>query len=234
MTNPSKAISLRTRIRIALRRTQAPTTLSQTIAEIARTVATTIAEATTVAATRTAAILAVATVAAISLTACSTPNSDHESQTVDYNTVCDVDIDGWHEADSLIFPVLLTTPATLRQPLQVGLPYNLRYSIRITPRYPYTTVPMQLTLQQTDTVAGGHLHVVRNILRQEVNPAVRDTLGRPLGGTWGSLIDYEAPLPDISLRFDTAGTYRLILTPLTAGNTPLSGIASVGLLLTRQ
>lgn len=173
------------------------------------------------------------TVAAISLTACSNHSSDDASPETDYNTVCDVDINGWNENDSLIYPIIVTSPASIRYPLQVGLPYTMRYGIRITTRYPYTSVPMMLVVQQTDTVEGGHEHVVRNILRQEINPAVRDSLGHPLGGSWGSFIDYEAPLPDIALRFDTVGTYRMMLTPLTGNGAQLQGIASVGLLLVR-
>lgn len=233
MTNPSKVISLRTKVRTNQRREKRLAAMSRTIAEIAGTVVTTIAEATTAVATRMAVILAVATAAVISLAACS-PSNDVTQLIVDYNSVCDVSINGWHETDSLIYPIILNSPATLRYPLQVGLPYSLRYNIRITPQFGYTSVPMQLIVQQTDTVEGGRLHVVRNMLRQEINPAVRDSVGRPLGGTWGSLIDYEASLPDVTLRFDTVGNYRMILTPLTTGSTPFSGIASVGLLLTRR
>lgn len=165
------------------------------------------------------------------ITACS-PSNDADGATVDYNTVCDVDISGWNENDSLIFPIQVNSPSSLRFPLQVGIPYQLRYCIRMTPKYPYTSVPMQLIVQQTDTIAEGQYHVIRNILRQEINPAVRDSLGHPLGGTWGSLIDYEGQISDVTLRFDTLGTYRMILTPITGGS-PFSGLASVGLLLTR-
>lgn len=170
-------------------------------------------------------------VAAISLTACSSPNPDVASP-IGFNSSCDVDLKGWNPTDSLVFPILVTNPPTLRNPIHAGQCYSMLCNIRIAPEYPYTTVPMHLIVQQTDTLSGGHQHVVRNLLRQEINPAVRDSLGHPLGATWGSLIDYEAPLSgDISLKFDSAGTYRMILIPLTPDQSSLSGISSVGLTL---
>ena len=230
MTNPSKATSLRTKLSLIPRRAKVRTAQTRAIAATAVTVVTTITAATATMAAMVVPML----VMAISLTACSSHSSEAQAEVIDYNSVCDVNISGWHEADSLIYPIIVTSPASIRYPLQVGLPYTLSYNIRITPRFGFASVPMLLMVQQTDTLPGGHLHVVRNILRQEINPAVRDSVGRPLGGTWGSLIDYEAPLSDVTLRFDSVGTYRMILTPLPGSNSQLSGIASVGLLLTRR
>lgn len=169
----------------------------------------------------------------ISLTACSNPSNQLLSTDADYNTTCDVNITGWGETDSLIFPLVVTTPATIRTPIQLERNYRLCYGIRITSQYPYTTVPMQLSLQQTDTQTDGQEHVIRNLVRTDIHPAVRDSLGKPLGSTWGSLIDYEALIPDLSLRFDSAGTYRIILTPHTDGAAPLKGISSVGISLVK-
>lgn len=168
-----------------------------------------------------------------SLTACSQPDPRAlTTDEADYNAVCDVDVRGWGVDDSLVYPVLVTPEPTLRTPLHAGRNYRVYYNVRIAPQYGYTTVPMQLVVQQVDTLQGGHQHVVHNLLRQSVNPAVRDSLGRPLGPTWGSYIDYEAPMPEgLVVRFDSAGTYRMILTPLLPDQTALRHVASVGLSL---
>lgn len=172
-------------------------------------------------------------VAMLSLAACSHPDPHAlTADEADYSAVCDVALKGWGTADSLIFAVQVTPEPTLRTPLHVGRDYDVYYSVRIAPQYRFTTVPMQFIVQQLDTLQGGHQHVVHNLLRQVVNPAVRDSLGRPLGPTWGSFIDYEAPLPeDVTVRFDSAGTYRMVLTPLLPDQTVLRHVASVGLSL---
>lgn len=170
-------------------------------------------------------------VMASSLTACSSLSSEASGREPHYNTVNDVPILGWTETDTLLYPVLLTTPPTLRTPLVSGRSYDVYCSVRMTPGYAYQNVPMQLIVQQTDTVGTGYEHVVYNMLRQDIDVLVRDSLSRPLGTTWGSLIDYEARVPNLTLRFDSAGTYRMMLIPHLDRQTPLQGIASVGIAL---
>lgn len=160
-----------------------------------------------------------------SLTAC----SSSQEPTPDYNTVVDIPILGWSASDTLFFPIQVTSPATIRTPLQVGLPYHVNYSIRMTAGFELDRVPMHLILQQTDTAEGGHTRIIRNVLRQDIAPAVRDSLGKPLGNTWGSLIDYESPLNEVSLKFDSAGTYRLMLIPETGSLNSFSGLSAMGL-----
>lgn len=101
----------------------------------------------------------------------------------------------------------------------------------MTSDYPFTTVPMTLIIQQTDTTAQGGERVKRNFLRQHIEPAVRTPEGRPLGSSWGSLIQHEVQLDSLSLRFDSAGHYRMLLIPAIQGEVTLRGITSVGLSL---
>jgi hypothetical protein len=107
------------------------------------------------------------------------------------------------------------------------------YSIRMSADYHFTRVPMQFIIQQTDTIEG-HEYIVRNILRQNIAPAVRDTLGKPLGPTWGSLIDYDNYIDGITIRFDSVGTYRMMLIPETQGLSSFIGLSAIGITLSRQ
>jgi len=98
--------------------------------------------------------------------------------------------------------------------------------------FPFTRVPMQLIIQQTDTTEG-HEYIVRNIFRQNIAPAVRDTLGHPLGSSWGSLIDYENYIDGLTIRFDSVGTYRMMLIPETQGLSGFVGLSAIGITLSR-
>lgn len=175
--------------------------------------------------------VAMAVAAMVSLSACS---SNDAGPRTDYDKALNVPIMGWAGGDTLLYTLHVTQPATLQHPLQVGIPYHMRCSIRMTSGFGLTHVPLQLSVQQTDTVAGGHTHVVRNLLRCDVAPQVRDSLGRPLGATWGSLITHEQMLDDISLRFDSAGTYRIIVTPQAEGAQSFYGLSAIGLSLVRE
>lgn len=165
-----------------------------------------------------------------SLTAC----SNSQGVSPDYNTVVDIPILGWSASDTLFFPIQVTSPATIRTPLQVGKPYMVDYSIRMTSGFELDRVPMHLILQQTDTAEGGYTRIIRNVLRQDIAPAVRDSIGKPLGNTWGSLIDYESHLNDLTLRFDSTGTYRLMLIPATGSIDCFTGLSAIGLTFYRQ
>ncbi len=150
-----------------------------------------------------------------------------------YCRVVNVPLREWSASDTLFFPVQVTYPTTLRTPIVQGLTYQVRYNIRMSANYKFTRVPMQFIVQQTDTT-GGHEHIVRNVLRQNIAPAVRDTLGHPLGPSWGSLIDYENVIDGLTLRFDSLGTYRMMLIPETKGLSGFDGISAVGISLTRH
>ena len=169
-------------------------------------------------------------VTAMVLTAC---QNRPDATVPDYNEVLDVSIFGWKDADTLFFPLQITFPSTIRTPIQQGIPYIMGYSVRMSADYHYARVPMQLIIQQTDTT-GGREHIVRNILRQHIAPAVRDTLGRPLGPSWGSLIDYDGFIDGITIRFDSLGTYRMMLIPDTKDMHGFTGLSAIGLSLSKQ
>lgn len=92
---------------------------------------------------------------------------------------------------------------------------------------------MQFIIQQTDTT-GGHEHIVRNVLRQRIAPAVRDTLGQPLGPSWGSLIDYEDYIDELTVEFDSTGTYRMLLIPETQHLSSFVGLSAIGITLSKN
>lgn len=171
-------------------------------------------------------------VALTSLSACSLPTHD-PSLVTDYNHVADVTLSGWTERDTLFFPIEVTSPAHIRTPLQVGTLYRLGCSIRMASSYALCDVPMLLVVQQIDTVSG-HTRLVRNLMREEIAPQVRDSEGRPVGNTWGSFIDHESRLDPLTIQFDTAGTYRMLLTPRTGPASSFSGLSAIGLQLHRH
>jgi len=149
-----------------------------------------------------------------------------------YSEVVNVPLLGWDANDTLFYPVHVTNPTTIRTPIVQGLTYQVGYNIRMSADYRFTRVPMQFIIQQTDT-SGGHEYIVRNVLRQNIAPAVRDTLGHPLGPTWGSLIDYENYIESLTIRFDSLGTYRMMLIPETQGLSSFTGISAIGISLSR-
>ena len=163
-----------------------------------------------------------------SLTACS---SDGPYTAADYDTVIDVPVLSWMPTDTLLYPIVISSEATRYNPLRQGATYRLRCSVRMTAGFELTQVPMQFIVQQTDTAEGGHLRVLRNVCRHDIAPHVRDKRGQPLGSTWGSLICHEEVLPDVSLRFDSVGTYRMMLIPETSGLASFRGISAIGLSL---
>ncbi len=175
-------------------------------------------------------MLAIMAIALTGLSACSSPNEPH---TAVYDYSVDVPQSGWTSADTLFYDLLLTQPATIKNPIVPRRTYQLSMSVRFDASFPFTALPLQLLVQQTDTM-GGYLHPVRNLLRRDLAPQLRDSLGQPIGHTWGSLITQSIPLPDLTLRFDSAGTYRLLITPQTGSHRSIPGIASVGVRLTQE
>jgi len=172
-------------------------------------------------------------VALTSLVACRQA-SDSTSGELDYSHVVDVSLYGWGPADTLFFPVEVTWPAHVRTPLRQGLPYDVHCSVRMEGGYRLSDVPMCLIVQQTDTLEDGHTHVIHNLLRQEIAPVVRDSLGLAFGSSWGSLIDYQTQLDGLTLQFDSVGTYRMLLIPRTGELPAISGISAIGLHLYRR
>ena len=160
--------------------------------------------------------------------------SDQEDGTEpEYNRVVNVSLLGWGASDTLFFPIHVTNSTTIRTPIEQGIPYLVGYSIRMSADYHFTRVPMQFIIQQTDT-AGGHEHIVRNVLRQRIAPAVRDTLGQPLGPSWGSLIDYDDYIDDLTVQFDSVGTYRMLLIPETQQLSSFVGLSAIGITLSKK
>ncbi|MBO4754593.1 MAG: hypothetical protein J5543_08360 [Bacteroidales bacterium] len=168
--------------------------------------------------------------AALMMSAC----QSHEDGTDPaYNVIVDVNMLGWNAGDTLFFPIHVTNPSTIRDPIVQGIPYQVGYSIRMSADYRFTRVPMQLIVQQTDTT-GGHEHIVRNVMREHIAPAVRDTLGHPLGPSWGSLIDYDNYIENLIISFDSTGTYRMMLIPDLRNVKSFVGLSAIGITLSKQ
>lgn len=161
--------------------------------------------------------------------------SDRPATLTDYDQSVDVPCQNWRNEDTLFFPITVTDTPEIRTPLLLATDYHMDCCVRMGANYKYANVPMQLILQQTDTTSASAVqrHVIRNLLRQEIAPTVRNAQGQELGSTWGSLIQYEGRIEDVTIRFDTAGTYQMLLIPAIDGATSLEGIHSIGLSLTR-
>lgn len=169
-------------------------------------------------------------VALASLTACS---SELLSPSADYDTVVDVNMLAWASNDTLFFPVEVPETPSAQNLLKHDHTYRLRCSVRMSADYRLESLPMQLIVQQTDTLSSGHSHVVRNLLRENVSTRVRDKQGMVLGDTWGSLTTHEEMLQDVTLRFDSVGSYRMLLVPRTNGLAAFKGISAIGLSLVK-
>lgn len=166
---------------------------------------------------------------AINFLSCNTNGG--QTAKVSYDHSVDVPSREWRAQDTLFFPITISDEPEVRTSIIRGTDYPVWCSIRMTSDYPFTTVPMTLIIQQTDTTAQGGERVKRNYLRQHIEPVVRTPEGRPLGSSWGSLIQHEVRLDSLSLRFDSVGHYRMLLIPAVQGEVTLCGIASVGLSL---
>lgn len=160
-----------------------------------------------------------------SLNAC----SQNEGLTV-YNKSVDVHLEGWAPTDTLFYNITVTEPASIKYPIVTQRDYRMNMSVRFSTSLKLTHLPFLLTLQQTDTI-GGYEHPIRNIFRQELSLEVRDTTGIPLGESWGSLYSVETTSPSPTIRFDTAGTYRLMIIPTIGNLKSLPGVASIGIQL---
>lgn len=171
------------------------------------------------------------------------PVSDASSPAIDYDYSCDVPLSGWRSQDTLFYPISVLTAPERRHPLRLGTDYDVWCSVRMTSSYPYGDVPMTLVVQQMEEVTHPvdslttrtTIEVLRNILRHDLTAQVRLDTGEPLGGSWGSLITYDAPVHDhLSLRFDTTGTYRLLIIPKVPSGVSLTGLSAIGLTLRRH
>lgn len=171
--------------------------------------------------------MALATAATISLTSCSSSGSDTDDHVTHYDRVQSVNVSHWASDDTLSFAINVTEQPQVRTPLLRQYDYHTFCSLRTTSDCRLTSLPLMLILQQVDDQGA----VIRNLLRTEVNPVVRDETGRHLGSSWGSLYQYEAELPDARMRFDDAGNYRILLYPVTGSAAAIQGVASVGLSL---
>lgn len=170
----------------------------------------------------------------VSLSACTSSPTDAEL--TDYDLSVDVPCQRWTSTDTLFFPIDVTDAPLHRTPLLREASYRVRCNIRISADCKLTNVPMNLLLQQTDTLGSPDRlpQVTRNLLRSVVCPAVRNADGRELGSTWGSLIQHEVPIDSLTMKFDSAGTYRILLIPAIEGPQGIEGVHSVGLALVRQ
>lgn len=165
--------------------------------------------------------------AMLSLSACAPSSPEPTAGEVHYSLSADVDLHGWAATDTLFYPIAVCEPRDVRTPLVPQHTYRSACCIRTDASCRLTHIPMQLVLQQVDDQGA----VLRNVLRTEIAPQVRDDRGYMLGESWGSLYQYECDLPDLTLRFDSLGTYRLLLNPAIGSQAALEGIASIGLSL---
>lgn len=163
------------------------------------------------------------------LTSLSACNLSDSGRTV-YDISVDVPLSGWASTDTLFYSVCVDDVASLRHPIERGVDYQLSVSVRHVSRYPFMSIPFTLIQQQTDTTQGFE-HPVRNILHQSVAPVIRDSLGHQLGASWGSFITVNVPVPDVSIRFDSAGTYRFLVIPDLGTLTSVTGLSALGLRL---
>lgn len=147
-----------------------------------------------------------------------------------YNNSVDVPLMGWTSADTLFYHITVTDPATIKTPIAISRDYQLNIGFRYSSAYPLSCVAYHLLLQKTDTT-GGYEHPTVNLLRQDMTTMVRDSIGTPLGDTWGSLISLETRQPDLTIRFDSAGTYRFLLIPDLGELSALPGVASASIRL---
>lgn len=181
---------------------------------------------------------AMAAVLGLSLSACDLLSAPDDL--TDYDYACDVPTRGWASHDTLIYPIEVSPQPGDFTPLRLDTPYDLWCSIRMTGNYAYRGVPMTLVLQQmqepavTDTPGSLPPEVARYVTRLELVPEVRDAEGVALGASWGSLVQYEVLVQPEAVRFDSAGTYRLLVTPTLGGGAPLEGLASISFALRRH
>ena len=171
------------------------------------------------------------------LTACSSDEGDAtEEASIGYDHSADVPMLGWSFSDTLFFPLTVLAEPELRSPIVIGADYSLWCSVRHDASYSYQQLPLTFVVQQTDTTGtlNGTSRVVRNMLRRQMTLPIRRPDGHPLGTSWGSLIQYETEADSLTLRFDSAGTYRMLLIPDVPASQPLKGVASVGLTLRRN
>lgn len=163
----------------------------------------------------------------LSLTACAPSSPEPAAGEVHYDLSADVDLQGWAATDTLFYPITISAVRDVRTPLVAQHAYRSACCIRTDASCRLTHIPMQLVLQQVDEQGA----VLRNVLRTEIAAPVRDDRGYMLGESWGSLYQYECDLPDLTLRFDSVGTYRLLLNPAIGSQAVIEGVASIGVSL---
>lgn len=172
----------------------------------------------------------------IGLCACTSSDKDADDGTlVGYDHSADVSLMGWSVYDTLCFPLEVAPQPEHRSPIALATDYDLWCNVRHDASYPYQQLPLTFVVQLTDTTGStnGTPRVVRNVLRSSLVLPLRQADGRPLGTTWGSLIQHEVVADSVTVRFDSAGMYRMLLIPDAPAGQPLKGVASVGISLRR-
>lgn len=163
---------------------------------------------------------------AISLSAC---NQNPDQHAVVYNTSVDVPLQHWTSADTLFYPLDVAEQPSITHPIRLRKNYHVRISMRHTADFPLTEVPANLFLQKTDSVQG-QVRVSRRVMQASIAPRICDEDNSLLGEGWGSLFCHQESLSDVTLRFDQAGSYRILFIPafkeIPDG---IDGMASVGI-----
>jgi gliding motility-associated lipoprotein GldH len=131
-----------------------------------------------------------------------------------YHTYQSLPLSGWQQNDTLTFDLQLPAPTT---------PFQCKIGIRYRDNYPYTNLPLAVSLVKEDSL---HQTVLQTYILH-LQPA--DTTGTIKGKGWGGL--YELTSPPDTLPVTDAGSYHLNITHLLSDSL-LQGIRDIGVQIT--
>lgn len=145
-----------------------------------------------------------------------------------YDTAADVHLHGWTLADTLSYPIFLAERPTPKQPLTTGTDYTLFLGIRHNSQMRLERLPMQVILQQVDTV-GGVIRPLRILSRSRLEVVLRQAdTGQPLGHGWGDVRQLSvAPVQPYTLSLPEPGTYQLQLLPDIDASQSVTGLSAI-------
>jgi len=171
--------------------------------------------------------LTVIIITTISLSACSQTTND--AHAVVYNTSVDVPLQHWTSADTLFYPIVIDEQPSFQFPVCAGKDYHVRFCIRYSIDFPLSKLPANLYVQEMDNT-DDRMRIKRRLRHLHIEPNIKDSQGRTLGGGWGSLYENQEVLPDQVVSFDRPGIYRLLIIPAFNGMPEgINGIASIGI-----
>jgi gliding motility-associated lipoprotein GldH len=131
-----------------------------------------------------------------------------------YHTYQSLPTKGWRQRDTLTFNLQLPASTT---------PFRCNIGIRYRDNYPYTNLPLAISLQKKDSLH----HTVLQTYVLQLQPA--DSTGSIQGAGWGGLYELTSPLGKLPVT--DAGSYQLNIAYLLS-DTLLQGINDVGVHIT--